>query len=71
MTTWTVVDEDDAKHFIVDLSAEGLRRAANDNQLLADIPKPMSVRLAIFIGASLGLMACVVLMFAEALIRNS
>jgi type IV secretory pathway TrbD component len=36
MTTWTVVDDhDDAEHFAVTLSAEGLRRAANDNALLA------------------------------------
>ena len=51
--------------------AVGLWRAENDNRLLKDIPRPMSVRLAIFTGASLGLMACVVLMFAESVVRNS
>lgn len=50
--------------------AQQLYRAA-DNQLLKDIPRPMSVRLAIFTGASLGLMACVVLMFVESIVRNS
>jgi type IV secretory pathway TrbD component len=35
MTTWTVVDRnDDHEHFVVSISPEGLRRAANDNALL-------------------------------------
>ena len=55
----------------ISLRAQQLYRAENDNRLLKDIPKPMSVRLAIFTGASLGLMACVVLMFVESIVRNS
>jgi type IV secretory pathway TrbD component len=43
MTTWEIVDEDDAKHFVTHISAEGrkrlsdegLRRSASDNALLA------------------------------------
>lgn len=35
MTAWTVVEpNDDHEHFVVSISPEGLRRAANDNDLL-------------------------------------
>lgn len=70
-TQWHVVE--DTSDYSVSISPEARRlyRADNDNQLLVSIPKPMSARLAILTGASIGLVVCVVLMFVESLIRNS
>lgn len=51
--------------------AMGLYRAEHDNQLLSSIRKPVTKRVAILIGAEIGLVVCFVLMVVDAIIRNS
>ncbi|MEX3933322.1 hypothetical protein AB4Y32_16215 [Paraburkholderia phymatum] len=68
MTTWTVVDDresDDAEHFVVTLSAEGLRRAANDNALLAQTARTHELTAGIACGC---IVVAIVMMAVHTLI---
>ena len=73
MTTWEIVDEDDTKHFVTHISAEGrkrlsdegLRRSANDNTLLAQTARTHEVTAA---AACAGIVVAVVLFAIHTLV---
>lgn len=51
--------------------AMGLWRAENDNEIMRNLRRAPTVHTVIAIASGAGIVACVVLMFVESLIRNS